>query len=784
MRKVLSFVLVLSLVLGSFSMAFAATPAAGLSDIDGIANEDAIQVAYDLGIVTGNPDGTFLPTKAVNRAEFAAMITRALAIPDSALAGYATTSFKDTAGYGWAISYLGFCQSKGIMLGDGAGNAMPGRTITVNEAVTMALRAVGYTANSSVLVGAWPANYVTLAQNLDLYDDVVASGNVDKAAAAQIIYNLLTVEKVSVNTDGDTNGLGTTLLEAGLGCTVQPAMVLDNDNTADAKINMTPYIGAYAVVYTDSDDEIVAVGEVKSTFLTGDYDSVAHELEVGDITYTNVTPSAAVIHDDAINIVNAEEDGTASPGATATLATDRSITIAVDLSGKKVTKIYSVATWDVQANDSEAFLFDDGDLDMEDFEINGIPFPQDNNDELDYNAFILEGVASLDKIAVDNVVYAYTNTDGDITKLSVGTETVTGKVTKVNADGDEFTIGGKKYGVSDVIQTIPAIGETGTAYLDFAGDIYDWDVEDTAEGNYAIVLGSEDESTISDGRIKLLAKDGSEKIYDVDSDATTTSALETNFVKGDLVEFGLDKDGVVDELTELTTAAIGGDGKLSATGKVLGGASVDSSVVVFTFDGNDFDISTVAKVEKDTDLRGGNTIGVYTPAGGKIEVIIVDADNVDTDEVYAVINSVEDAINDNDEEVQFITGFAGGKAFEAYTDDDNTIATAPAFTTGTIYVLSVDADGVVTDSTCLQAQFGLEDYVSGTITGKDGNYDIELGAAGYKTIDPNAMVYELDLDDEEYAIKSISSLKEDDMVFMWQADEDSEKYDVIVFVRP
>ena len=102
----------------------------------GNANQDAIKVAYDLGIVTGNPDGTYLPAKAVTRAEFAALITRALDVPDSALAGYTATSFKDTTGYGWAVPYLAFAQSKGIMLGDGNGNAMPGRTITVNEAMT------------------------------------------------------------------------------------------------------------------------------------------------------------------------------------------------------------------------------------------------------------------------------------------------------------------------------------------------------------------------------------------------------------------------------------------------------------------------------------------------------------------------------------------------------------------------------------------------------------------------------------------------------------------------
>ena len=47
MRKVLSFVLVLALVLGSFSFAF------GLTDIDASPNKVAIEVNNDLGIITG-----------------------------------------------------------------------------------------------------------------------------------------------------------------------------------------------------------------------------------------------------------------------------------------------------------------------------------------------------------------------------------------------------------------------------------------------------------------------------------------------------------------------------------------------------------------------------------------------------------------------------------------------------------------------------------------------------------------------------------------------------------
>ena len=67
MKKVLSFVLVLSLVLSSFSMAFAGeTKTTGLTDVAGTANEEAITVVNDLGIVTGYTDGTFKAEKSVN----------------------------------------------------------------------------------------------------------------------------------------------------------------------------------------------------------------------------------------------------------------------------------------------------------------------------------------------------------------------------------------------------------------------------------------------------------------------------------------------------------------------------------------------------------------------------------------------------------------------------------------------------------------------------------------------------------------------------------------------
>ena len=293
MKKVLSFVLVLALVLGSFSMAFAADAKIGLSDIAGNANEDAISIVNGLGIITGYPDGTFAPDKDVTRAEFAAMITRALAIPESALAGYTATAFNDVAGYTWAVPYLAFCETKGIMLGDGNGNVMPGRTINVNEAITMALRAVGYTDNSARLVGTWPANYVTVAKNEGLYTDVDATATVDRASAAQIIYNLLSVQPVAVDADGMTLAYGNELFVA-LGCTTAAVTVLDYDSTEVRNLDLTAYYGAAGTKYLNDDDEVIAF--VPSTkFYTGEFNTTGDAFTVGDVTYKIAQATAPAV---------------------------------------------------------------------------------------------------------------------------------------------------------------------------------------------------------------------------------------------------------------------------------------------------------------------------------------------------------------------------------------------------------------------------------------------------------------------------------------------------------
>jgi hypothetical protein len=180
------FLLMIMLICGT-SLASAAS----YSDVAGTQYQTAVETLSAMGIVGGNPDGTFQPLRSVTRAEFSAMITRFLGIPDSTLADYTGTDFKDMRGYSWSIPYFGYCSEKGIITGDGKGNAMPGNTITYGQAVTMLVRTLGFESELGKSIG-WPNNYIDVASKHGLTINVMASGeNINRGNAAMLLYNAL-----------------------------------------------------------------------------------------------------------------------------------------------------------------------------------------------------------------------------------------------------------------------------------------------------------------------------------------------------------------------------------------------------------------------------------------------------------------------------------------------------------------------------------------------------------------------------------------------------------------
>ena len=746
MRKVLSFVLVLALVLSSFSMAFAgsSTELKSLSDISGNANQSAIEVAYDLGIVTGNPDGTFQPAKAVTRAEFAAMITRALAIPTSALAAYSNTSFKDTTGYAWAVPYLAFCNSKGIMLGDGAGNAMPGNTITVNEAVTMALRAIGYTANSAELVGVWPANYVTKAQELKVFDDVANTTGVDKANAAQIIYNILTVDKVSVNSDGKTenitkDGANVSLLTSGLNCTVEEKQIVKDSTIADSVINAAKYLGQHGNIYRNDDDEIVAFIAKDNTQLTGrfikDGSNIKFVTTDAEKTYSFNSQTATV----GAVLLNGANDSstytadTTTVGAIAYGMNSPEYVLNADVSGNNIKTVWSMNKWVADGSDqvSAANIADIAD----DHSLLSCDFVEDDSDNIDYTQFQLVGVSSISDIKADNVVYVYKTSEG-IRKIEVGTATAEGTVKSFkNAKDIEYTtkfaIGANTYknaaetlnGVSggDSV-TAERVSDDVKAFLDARGFVYDFKNETSAD-NFAVV---ERVDSGIDYQAKLMLADGTEKTMVYKKGDVGYLAADT------LIGYGLNKSGEVTEANKfyvtgatinlaskgvansitLTTAGI--TGNYSSLGSIsITNAKIASDCVVFTYDSvaDEYDTTTIDKVEIDKTITGAVLLfdknNDNTVDTSKIVAMIVPEGMAKSgDKSFAVLNEKNKDSNTDGDKVWNVVGFKDAAKLNTYYNDDNSDSlfngwVAPAYKSGTgnglahvdLYEVKADANG-------------------------------------------------------------------------------------------
>ena len=774
MKKVLALVLTFALVLTSFSLAFAddATKAptpegkAGkaLSDIAASPNKEAIGVVNDLGIVVGTPEGTFLPTKEVTRAEFAVMLTKALAIPNSALEGYSQTPFKDMAGYEWSTGYLAFCLSKGIMVGDGYGNAMPGRTVSLNEAVTMALRDIGYVDNSSELKGAWPANYVTKAQELDLYKDVAKDMvGATRENAAQIIYNLLPIQKVAVDTDGKTNplwdvlprgnnpGVETTLFSAGLNCRLDKEDVVVDSDVDNASINMAKNLGKFGKVYVNKKTNKIVAFLNESDQLVGRF-TAANKFVTSD-DEKEYTVKSGVDKANKLIVGNGKTttnnvlitDATFTNGVYGADHNTKEYVLNVDLSGKTIKEIYSAVEWDVtigqkiKASDLASIKSDKTLLNYK--------FGKDDNNEIAANEFELVGAATLADIKADDVVYVYDN-DKVIRKIEVSNKTVEGVVKsfkdKTTDSKAKFTIGDKTFKNSkDVLNNVGIdadalvvgvdnVTDEVKAFLDARGYVFDF--EKTAKARNYAVLEKIATGGI-DNQAKLALADGTEKVFVYD-------ATKTGIVAGDvdnLIGYGLNKDGKITEANRFFTKATIKLGNKYYIESITGAnpASVDSTAVGTTAKiangvtvfvkktNNDYVVSSIDKVDIGKDIADAILLFDKKNDGRAdtykvVAMIIPEANAKEGTKSYAVLNEQVLAANDAGDKVWDVKGFKDGVSLTTKTLDNTVFGTgyvAPTYTayvpagtggtpaavpgtlTAKVWEVRVDAKGVVTDAT-------------------------------------------------------------------------------------
>ena len=108
-------------------------------DITGVnahKNQPAIEALAARGIIDGKSDGSFDPEGSMTRAEFAAIVVRALGLTPEG-----KNSFSDVAAEAWYAPYVGTAYSCGIITGVADDRFNPSGTITREEAAVMVSRA-------------------------------------------------------------------------------------------------------------------------------------------------------------------------------------------------------------------------------------------------------------------------------------------------------------------------------------------------------------------------------------------------------------------------------------------------------------------------------------------------------------------------------------------------------------------------------------------------------------------------------------------------------------------
>lgn len=191
-NKLLKTITLTLILLLSTTSTFAAVP----DDVKGTTYEEAVTVLMEKGIITGDTDGSFHPDAELTRAQACIIIVKSMNPPAAEVVGTATqpvtkSGFSDMTGYGWAEGYISYAVKYGVTKGYPDGTFKPGNKVTMNELVTMVLRAAEY--SDETLGGTWPLNYISKAAELEIYKQmpVPLPQYASKWMAAQFTYNSL-----------------------------------------------------------------------------------------------------------------------------------------------------------------------------------------------------------------------------------------------------------------------------------------------------------------------------------------------------------------------------------------------------------------------------------------------------------------------------------------------------------------------------------------------------------------------------------------------------------------
>lgn len=200
------------------TMTLGATAATFKDVTDSNPYKDAIISLSSLGLIKGYTDGTFGPDKTITRAEFAAIITRALGLEEVALNASAMPIFNDminaAGGEHWGSGYVKVAYDLGIVAGYGDGTFGPDNEVTYEQVVKMIVCTLGY-GYLAEEKGGWPNGYLAQGSDIGVCKNAILTPtdqSAPRGLVAKLLYNSLEIKLMEQTRDNQYTISNKTLL--------------------------------------------------------------------------------------------------------------------------------------------------------------------------------------------------------------------------------------------------------------------------------------------------------------------------------------------------------------------------------------------------------------------------------------------------------------------------------------------------------------------------------------------------------------------------------------------
>lgn len=246
LKRLLAAILAAATLLAAMALPAAAATAAGFTDISDPAVAEAAELLRLLGVVEGNGSGLYDPNGNLTRAQFCKMAILIRGEGALADAQKNRTIFTDVKGGHWARGYINYASSivvsgsganaERLVAGRGGGSFEPDALIACSEAVTMAMRLLGYAAADLPSGAEWYDGYMSGADDLGLLNglSLAPKAPITRGQAAVLFRNLIFAS---------TKGGGSFM--SALGCSVtEPSILLSVSTNREERI-VTTAAGAY-----------------------------------------------------------------------------------------------------------------------------------------------------------------------------------------------------------------------------------------------------------------------------------------------------------------------------------------------------------------------------------------------------------------------------------------------------------------------------------------------------------------------------------------------------------